>query len=115
MWPTRSAAFQPGQSCAGRDQSDCATVRRSCPSAAVTVRMSSSDTAVCLSLGAGTADKPVPGSQGGGERRGRFGGPRQAARTIVSTLSRLTALGRRQRSWFHQAVVRPLSAAKIAP
>ncbi len=65
MWPTRSAAFQPGQSCRGRDQSDCATVRRSCPSAAVTVRISSSDTAVCLSLGAGTADKPVPGRQGG--------------------------------------------------
>jgi len=65
MWPTRSAAFQPGQSCTGREQSDCATVRRSCPSAAVTVRMSNSDTAVCLSLGAGTADKPVPGRQGG--------------------------------------------------
>jgi len=37
MWPTRSAAVQPGQPGTGRDQPACAAASRSRPFAAVTI------------------------------------------------------------------------------
>ena len=82
MWPTRSAAFQPGQWGTGRDQSDCAAARRSRPSAAATVSRPGSGMAVCLSLKAGTA-AAVPGGRVTG-RRGGYGPPGAAPPAAAS-------------------------------